>query len=497
MKVSEPGGVARDFAVSDLTRARASLFAVCWALAALFHLAGNPRPTFLPDSAAFTVVQVAVGVAAVAVLLRPHSVGRLVLLAGLVPISAWLEAPIVGNHWVLAALISLAYLTAAAWGRRTRRTGESSWSAADATWAGFAPSARLTLLIAYGFAAFAKLNSDFFDPAVSCAVFYQDQLVGSWGLSFLSAAGRPVLGMVAAVTAAAVELSIPLLLIVRRTRRAGVLVALGFHWILAMDLHQHFWDFSSVLFAGFLLFVDDAQLEYVLGLAGRARSAVRSSILTVLTAVATVTIGVAIVATALPSNAVLRVLALLAGHATWATAGTAVLVFVFTATLRTKRNPRPGSLRVPALALLLVPALALFNGLTPYLELKTGFGWNMYGNLQTVAGETNHFIIPRTLDLTGLQADQVEILESSDPALDDLVGNNHALAYSELREYAHTYPDTAMTYRHRGETHEATALRSDDAGRGGVSTLSRRLQSFRVIDTSSSQRCQTAFSPAR
>lgn len=34
--------------------------------------------------------------------------------------------------------------------------------------------------------------------------------------------------------------------------------------------------------------------------------------------------------------------------------------------------------------MLLVPVLVVFNGLTPYLELKTGFGWNMHSNLRTV-----------------------------------------------------------------------------------------------------------------
>ena len=486
--------MAQDAAEQDLTRTRTSLFAVCWALTALLHLAGNPRPSFLPDSALFTVVQVGVGVAAVAVLLRPRSASRVVVLCALIPLSAWLEAPIVGNHWVLAALISLAFLIAAGWARGNQhRAAEPR----EATWAAFAPSARVTLLIAYGFAGFAKLNSDFFDPAVSCAVFYHDQLVQSWGLPFLSAAGRPVLGMAAAVTAAAVEVSIPILLAIRRTRRAGLLLALGFHWMLAMDFAQHFWDFSSVLFAGFLLFADDRQLSFMLDLVRRARSAVRSSIVAVFVGLAGVAVVVVILGTTLPSNVVLRGVSVLAGHATWALVGTALLAVVLVSTLRTSRKPAAHALRVPALLLLVVPVLAFVNGLTPYLELKTGFGWNMYGNLKTVAGETNHLIIPRTLDLTGLQTDQVEILESSDPALEGLIDNNYALAYSELREYAHAYPDTAMTYRRGNEIHEADALRNDAAGRGGVSTASRRLQSFRVIDTGPAQRCQTVFSPAR
>ena len=45
-----------------------------------------------------------------------------------------------------------------------------------------------------------------------------------------------------------------------------------FHWFLALDLVQHFWDFSAVLFACFLLFLDDGQHA---ALAARVAAAAR------------------------------------------------------------------------------------------------------------------------------------------------------------------------------------------------------------------------------
>ena len=412
----------------------------------------------------------------------------------MVPISAWLEAPLVGNHWVLAAAVSLAFLVAAA--LKTGRRGRSSrgdWPG----WDVFLPTARVTLLIAYAFAAFAKLNSSFFDPAVSCAVFYQHQLVNSWGLGSLSVYGRPGLGTAVAVGAAATEMSVVILLVIPRTRRVGVLVALSFHWLLALDLDQHFWDFSSVLFPGFLLFLDRAQWERLTKLRVRLRRATRPAVRYVFLALGAGCALVVAAATALETNTFAWGLAVLAGHGSWMVIGTATLVLVVVATVRTPRSVDPVPLRVPAVAALLVPALVLFNGLTPYLELKTGFGWNMYGNLRTVAGESNHFIVARTLDLSGLQADQVEILESSDPALASLVGADYTLAYSEFREYAHAYPEASVTYRRGGQVHRVARIGDDPAGTGGVSTISTRLQSFRVIDTSGRERCQAVFTPAR
>ena len=47
-------------------------------------------------------------------------------------------------------------------------------------WRSFLPVGRTVLLIAYGFAAFSKLNSGFFDPDTSSAVYDQDEMARSW-----------------------------------------------------------------------------------------------------------------------------------------------------------------------------------------------------------------------------------------------------------------------------------------------------------------------------
>ena len=474
---------------APLTTFRLRLFAVCWALVALFHLAGNPRPPWIPASGAFVAVHLGVAAAAIAVLVGFRWRMTVVMLCGLIAVSAWLEAPVVGNHWVLAALVSLAYLAAEAGARRRAGSTEEVWKR-------FAPVARLTVLIAYGFAAFAKLNSDFFDPAVSCAVYYQDQLVRSWGLDALSAVGRPALGTAVAVGAAAVELSVALLLISRRTRRLGLLLGLAFHWLLALDWGQHFWDFSSVLFAVFLLFADDALMEQLRRDIISVRAAVRVPVWRLLAVVSTLGAVAVIVAVSTPGVPAPRGAAIMAGHAAWAVLGTGAVVMVALAVARSDPAAEAAS-PAPALAMLIVPAIVLANGLTPYLELKTGFGWNMYSNLETVAGESNHLLIPATLDLTGLQRDRIAIVESSDDRLEPLIGSDQEIVYSEFREYAHLYPDEAVTYRRDGRTVIADPLGEDPVAQGTVGLISRKVQSFRVVDAAGAERCQPVFTPAR
>ncbi len=189
--------------------------------------------------------------------------------------------------------------------------------------------------MAYAFAAFAKLNSDFFDPAVSCAVYYQDQLVTSWGLPMLSVDGQPGLALAVALAAAVTELAVAAFLMFRRTRRAGLLLALSFHWLLALDWSQHFWDFSAVLFAGFVLFADDAALEKAREFCVRPMSRVPRPVWLTLGGMALLAYAIVAVAAALPGD-VYRGLAVLAGHATWVVWGTAVVALVVVSVLRTK-----------------------------------------------------------------------------------------------------------------------------------------------------------------
>ena len=51
-------------------------------------------------------------------LLAPRSMPRLLVLAALGPVSAWLEAPLLGSHWMLVALVDIAILAAALGARR-------------------------------------------------------------------------------------------------------------------------------------------------------------------------------------------------------------------------------------------------------------------------------------------------------------------------------------------------------------------------------------------
>ena len=147
-----------------------ALFAVMWALAALWHVLGN---TLLGSGWSHAAVVVAVG----AVLWRPGAMGPLVALAAASLITVWEEAPVLGNHWLLVGMVDLVILLAAAVAALRRRGNEPAEFANRVF-----PAARLCLLGFYAFASFAKLNSAFFDRSTSCAVFYFNEATDSVGL---------------------------------------------------------------------------------------------------------------------------------------------------------------------------------------------------------------------------------------------------------------------------------------------------------------------------
>ncbi|MEL6984619.1 MAG: HTTM domain-containing protein, partial [Actinomycetota bacterium] len=217
-----------------------------WAIAAFAHVVGVPTVEGLSGRG---LANIAVGWLAIAVIVRPdHRVMRTVLAAAIV-VSAVVEAPLIGNHWWLAAAVSAAALAARPW----RPDPDTEFARR------FAPTARVILLVFYSFAAFAKLNTGFLDPIESCARFFANQSLSFWQLPEVS--GDNPLAPILPFIALAVELAVPVLLILRPTRRFGVVLAIVFHLVLTLDLRQHFYDFTLALLPLFSLFAPPRLLE--------------------------------------------------------------------------------------------------------------------------------------------------------------------------------------------------------------------------------------------
>jgi hypothetical protein len=462
-----------------------ALFSVLWALAAVWHLLGNTT-----TAPAWAQALLAGGVALV--LLRPGAPVPLAVLAVGGIVTMWEEAPLLGNHWLLAALVDVVIRMAVATAAVRHRLNDRVDFANRVF-----PPARLCLLGFYAFAAFAKLNAAFFDRSVSCAVFYFNESSDSVGLSGLQLDGAAWLQHAVIIGTALVELSIPLLLLRPATRRAGVVLGLSFHTLLAIDRSHEFFDFSSVLFALFVLFLPSMAGTWVAERVGsvRARLALRDEQLPGRAHLALVAVPT-IVALLVAIDVFTPAQALQVGWWPWQLFAATVLVTTFRFLRQDDRVP--STRLVPHHALFaLVPLLVLANGLTPYLELKTGYGWNMYANLRTVDGDSNHFLVRRTLPLTDEQADVVEIIDTSDAVLARYAASDYGLTYRQLRTYLAHHPAARLTFKRGPAT--VALQRADDRPElvEPQPAWREKVQLFRAIDLRSPERCVPTFGAAR
>jgi hypothetical protein len=439
-------------------------FARTFGIAVIAHLAGNPpsaRSGDFAGSTALIVVSTVLGLLAVLLVARPER-RTLGATATLVLLSVWLEAPFLSNHWLLVGFVAAAVVV--------------SLSLRD-PWAWFSVTGRWVLLAFYSFAAFAKLNTGFLDPVASCGVFYANQSLGSFGLPTF-----PTDSPIAWLTIAGpmlTELSVPLLLAFSRTRRIGVLVALTFHTVISLDLDQHFYDFTAALVMLLCLFLPEPTMAALEASATR-----RPRIVAVGLAISLLLVVAAVLPQVVLTSTILGVLPFVA----WVPFAGWLIVSV----ARGGLGPSHVPMRMPgALAYVLVAGVVA-NGLTPYLELKTAYGFNMYANLVSVDGESNHLVVRRTLPLTDVQEHLLSVVRTDDAELGRYAEDGYLIPERNLLDYLARHPSTSVVV---SDDDGERTLDGGDAAR--LPLLVEKFQLFRAVDGQDPPRCQANWLPAR
>jgi hypothetical protein len=441
---------------------RTSIFARLYGVAMVAHVVGNWGQPSIPHLTGW--VNLAVGALGIWLSVRPD---RLVMMlsAASVIASVAAEIPATGNHWVLAGLVGMVILLS---GNSDRQLGAARW----------------ILLVFYAFAAFAKLNSGFFDPSVSCAVFYGNQSLDAVGLPSIDPSSA--LAHAAIWGTVAIECSIPLLLVWRRTRYVGVMLGTGFHTLLSIDLSQHFYDFTSILIALFFLFVPDPSVQVMAGASNRVSATTRRLVASWWSVIAACLVLVAV----LPQTQMTAQILTTVPFAIWIPASVLWLgVLVWARSPAAAFSWRPGVLAG------LVIGVTVLNGLSPYTEVKTAYSFNMYANLVTADGRSNHFFVRRTLPLRHDYSDPIEVVTSSDPGLQAYADEGYLIAQPQFRRYLATHPDTAVTFR-VADTLVTLERASQSAIYSDPGPWWWRFVPLRAIDSRSPPRCQAAFLPA-
>lgn len=412
------------------------IFHVLWAVAHIGHVL---RKESAADPFAWLLL-----LACVLVIEKPTASTRLAFLAAAQIALFVSDLPVTDNHMYIMAFANagIAAVAVPLWLRKAPWTQR----AIDA----LSAYAVLTLLIAYGAAALAKLNAGFFDPAVSCAVamYYDAGAVVGVAPGTAPAWLERALPFLVAGT----ELAIPLLLAWKPTRSVGVAVVVLFHWSISLSPTATALDFTLLLFAlVYLLLPLQASADVMAWYRSVQDRAVRPLLRSART------LGLDTFATSLPVLLLFFVLVALrwrlgtvAGNGSWALLviaalllGSLLLILAGRSVVRRQRSVIAASSLQP-LGYVLLALLAL-NAATPYLGVKTVGTFTMYSNLDTYALQSNHLLFPR-LPVRGYHDDLVEIVSTSNRRLDDLRERERQITWHELRRVLASDPDARITF---------------------------------------------------
>ena len=418
----------------SLVAHQTNMFCILWAIAHMGHLLRKADPS---DPLVWLLMA-----AAVLLVDKPSSRVRLGALAAIQVTYLGTQIPWTDNHGYLMGFANMGLLTAvlASW-----------WSDGQNGSKSFLLPRRYlfaTLLLSYGAAAIAKLNSGFFDPESSCAVTMFYDAVAVFGLGRDGGAGVVrSLDLVMPSLISGIELLVPTLLLIPRTRWAGIILVILFHWAVSLSPTATALDFTLVLFAFMILFLPVTAATrlhtWAQQIAAVLPDSIRRAFLVLLSFFLTISLVTA------PGT--------VHGNRNWiwlaATSlvlGALLLQLAFTerdSSSTPVTHGQRSNLGMVPYGLFII--LQLANISAPYLGSKNIGSFVMYSNLQTERRHSNHFLLPR-LPIDMGQDDLVEIVDSSSEWLRDVRESERLLSWHELRRHLSYRPDTSITYK-RGD----------------------------------------------
>jgi hypothetical protein len=459
------------------------LFSVLWAVAAALHhleaqpLAGLPLYPFV-----------------VLLLLYPERIWALAAFSLAHATLLWFDLPAAANHSVLALLVNGCILIGCV---QVARAGTAE-TRSRRLWDSVQGPIRATVAIVYFFAAFHKLNSSFFDPAVSCATSQLAKMFEFHGFP-QSPASVSVLGINMYLTLI-LETAILVFLLWPRFSHVGALLGLLFHTAVAW---AQFFDFATVVFALYLFFLPwDAVQREIARLPRWAGACFAGSFvgLSVTSFLFHGMRGNPVIfewsAWSLQADTLICVF--------WTLMVWPILLPIF---LRGNVGASERRWTGPAVAWL-IPVLAWVNGATPYLGLKTVANYSMFSNLRTEGGGTNHFLVPAGRFRLGDYQDDLARIEFIDgvppeklPLAVRLAGGERwirrnarwvselpgvRVPFMEVRRALQLWRDMGFTrasiaYERNGERFETENAFSDPELMRPLSFWERKLMAFRAV----------------
>ena len=412
------------------TVARASIFGSMFALFSMFHFFNYAIEygRFPPQLDIMIVL-----FAAILLFLNPRSPRFLFILMAVSTISAIVQAPVSSNHTIVRNFVLLGY-----WMSFFYAMFRSlKWSD---IFTNFTMAGQASLLVMYFFGVFHKINSDFLNPDVSCAVGLWEKM--PWPLYQVD---HPFMHYLAIYGTFAVETILVLMLFSKRFRHIAVVFGILFHLLLAMSSYAMYISFTTLAISLHCLFLNEDSAKKIQS--SQFMQAVRARVMNPLYLVLGVVLTLCMVIAGMMRQYSIVTLLMLP----------LVLPFCF-AVMRYGASDKPLlsiSNRLPTTVIgVFLGGLFFLNCWMPYLGLKSAQAVNMFANIRLEGGVSNHLIMNKPPKAFNYLEDVIII---------DSVEGSKALLYYELNNHKvgmiyyaflnemETNPDAVVSYTRGGE----------------------------------------------
>lgn len=403
----------------------APIFARLWPLAGLFHLLS------LGEQGSSWLGMILWAIGGLCLVLRPSTAVFCVFcVAQLVEVA--IRLPWVANHWLFFAWVNLVLLVGIIQLGRGDAKGWT-WPSLDAVFDRVRGVLGLGLALLYVMAVFHKFNADYWNLDQSCAMALWQSVP-----QLPSLEGPDDLGWRRFIIAGslALELLIPALLLVKRTRWIGVVLGVSFHVLLGFVPYETYYNFSFLLVALYILILPSYAYQT---LQARWEAACRW----VWQRGPRWTVVIRLIFTLLliwivwdSQDFSKQPEWIYRGVRIFQVVGPLLALAIVASLWRPKSRRAVRSWTAgfawPHWALLFLLAV---NVTGPYIGWKSELSFSMYSNLRVKNGQSNHWLLPSPPDLWGWQSDWVEIRSVSAMRLRGIQRKQQDMTWLEFRDY--------------------------------------------------------------
>ncbi len=390
------------------------------------------------------------------------------------------NSPILSNNQLCAVFVC-AVIIAGAGVTLSRWLADKDTNIRRSTFEAISGPGRYILAIMYFYGIYHKINTDFLNPDVSCAVVLYRPLAMPFGLDEWTLGHYTAIYITFFVEAIAM-----ILLFSPRYKRIGMIIGIPFHVVIGWTGYAYYKDFSTIVLVMYAMFLPRETVTNAVAAAGRLVGGTTTA--TIIGRIVLFALFGAYLLSVIPQQGSRGFLPTHDGF-TWLFtiyAAAFYLMLVFFVPMRMSDPLTDVAIR-PAW-LTIFPVAFFINGASPYLGLKTESSIAMFSNLYTEKNETNHLIHGQLLFAADYQNDVVLPLSSSEERFNRrFVAPGQEIIRWEFDKAISRFPGIDVEFLHNGE--QKTLDENWENTYLAANPLLRKFLIFKPLETSRPQEC--------